>query len=223
MTHYLSDEERSELEHSYLYSMARNINGKSFEEYVAEIRPFEDGDNNEYGVDKEREGHYDYMLRRYREEEDKGNKELGKTNYNDAMQAFMDNPTKAVDSYFDAVEDANDPILRKMLGDVEEIQMADEREHYVSGNHYNDVVPGMQYMEMMQYMLDGKTGVEAHLLGQVYKYLMRAGKKDDYEQDLRKASWYTNCLAKYISTGEVSADDNDIIKLMTELTELRKD
>jgi len=82
-------------------------------------------------------------------------------------------------------------------------------DHYVSGKHYNDVVPGMQYMQMMQHMLNGKSGVEAHLFGQVYKYLMRAGKKDDYEQDIRKARWYTNCLVKFVQTGEIHVDNND--------------
>jgi len=84
-----------------------------------------------------------------------------------------------------------------------------EVDKYVSGAHYNDVVPGMQYMEMMQHMLAGKSGVEAHLFGQVYKYLMRAGKKDDYEQDIRKARWYTNCLTKYVQTGEIDVYNND--------------
>jgi len=79
----------------------------------------------------------------------------------------------------------------------------------VSGSHYNDVVPGYQYMEMMQHMLEGKEGVEAHLLGQVYKYLMRAGKKDDVEQEYRKARWYLNCLVKFMQTGKVDPNNND--------------
>lgn len=79
----------------------------------------------------------------------------------------------------------------------------------VSGSHYNDVVPGFQYMQMMQYMLDGKDGVEAHLLGQVYKYLMRSGKKDDVEQEYRKARWYLNCLVKFKQTGIVDPNNND--------------
>lgn len=82
-------------------------------------------------------------------------------------------------------------------------------DHYVSGQHYNDVVPGMQYMQMMLYMLDGKSGVKAHLFGQVYKYLMRAGKKDDFEQDIRKARWYINCLVKFVQTGEIHVENND--------------
>ena len=79
----------------------------------------------------------------------------------------------------------------------------------VSGSHYNDVVPGFQYMQMMQYMLEGMEGVEAHLLGQTYKYLMRAGKKDDVEQEYRKARWYLNCLVKFKQTGVVDPNNND--------------
>lgn len=89
------------------------------------------------------------------------------------------------------------------------LEPADDISKAVSGSHYNDVVPGYQYMEMMQHMLDGKEGVESHLLGQVYKYLMRAGKKDDVEQEYRKARWYLNCLVKYKQTGEIDPNNND--------------
>ena len=79
----------------------------------------------------------------------------------------------------------------------------------VAGNHYNDVIPGMQYMELMQHMLEGREGVNAHLMGQTYKYLMRAGKKDDEIQDLRKARWYISCLIKLLDTGEIDVHNND--------------
>ena len=97
---------------------------------------------------------------------------------------------------------------------ITELVKDDAEEHdsiskAVSGSHYNDVVPGYQYMEMMQHMLEGKEGVEAHLLGQVYKYLMRAGKKDDVEQEYRKARWYLNCLVKFMQTGKVDPNNND--------------
>jgi len=85
----------------------------------------------------------------------------------------------------------------------------DDISRAVSGSHYNDVVPGYQYMQMMEHMLEDKEGVEAHLLGQVYKYLMRSGKKDDVEQEYRKARWYLNCLVKYKQTGEVDPNNND--------------
>jgi hypothetical protein len=57
--------------------------------------------------------------------------------------------------------------------------------------HYQEIVPGMQYMEMMQYMLPD---VDSHLLGQIYKYLMRNGKKDDEAQELGKVLWYARFL-----------------------------
>jgi len=79
----------------------------------------------------------------------------------------------------------------------------------VSGSHYNDVIPGWQYMEMMEHMLADKKGVEAHLLGQIYKYLFRTGKKDDVEQEYRKARWYINCLVKFKQTGKVDCEGND--------------
>ena len=53
----------------------------------------------------------------------------------------------------------------------------------VSPKHYKEVVPGFEYMHMMMYMLKNPYD---HLLGQVYKYLMRLGKKDNESQELGK-------------------------------------
>ena len=77
---------------------------------------------------------------------------------------------------------------------------------HINPKHYKDVVPGYQYMELMQYMLNDFEGVEAHLLGQIFKYQMRLGKKDSKLQDLKKAQWYTNVLVKYYETGEIVLD-----------------
>ena len=99
--------------------------------------------------------------------------------------------------------------LNEVCNDPADLVINDDISQAVSGSHYNDVVPGYQYMEMMQHMLDGKEGVEAHLLGQTYKYLMRSGKKDDVEQEYRKARWYLNCLVKYKQTGEIDPNNND--------------
>jgi hypothetical protein len=41
-------------------------------------------------------------------------------------------------------------------------------------------------------------GVEAHLLGQVFKYSCRLGKKDDDLQDAKKIEWYANRLVSTI-------------------------
>lgn len=69
--------------------------------------------------------------------------------------------------------------------------------------HYKNVAAGKQYMELMVDMLAGKTGVEAHLFGQTYKYLMRCGNKDDEVQELEKAKWYLDALIKYKKEGKV--------------------
>lgn len=57
----------------------------------------------------------------------------------------------------------------------------------VSPKHYKEIVPGYQYMHMMMYMLKNP---DDHLLGQIYKYLMRLGKKDTEAQELGKSFWY---------------------------------
>jgi hypothetical protein len=67
----------------------------------------------------------------------------------------------------------------------------------ISPAHYKEIVPGYEYMDMMVHMLKDFEGVEAHLMGQVYKYLMRYGKKDDKTQELKKAQWYLNYLIKH--------------------------
>ena len=69
--------------------------------------------------------------------------------------------------------------------------------------HCQAVVGGLQYMECMVDMLEGKNGVEAHLFGQVYKYLMRCGKKDKPLQELEKAQWYLNALVNYTRDGDL--------------------
>jgi len=73
----------------------------------------------------------------------------------------------------------------------------------INPKHYKNVAAGKQYMELMVDMLDGKSGVEAHLFGQVYKYLMRCGNKDEEVQELEKALWYLNALIKYKKEGVV--------------------
>jgi hypothetical protein len=73
----------------------------------------------------------------------------------------------------------------------------------INPKHYKNVAAGKQYMELMVDMLEGKSGVEAHLFGQVYKYLMRCGNKDEEVQELGKALWYLQALIKYKSEGKV--------------------
>jgi hypothetical protein len=65
----------------------------------------------------------------------------------------------------------------------------------ISPSHYKEIVPGYEYMDMMMYMLPDP---KSHLLGQIYKYLMRCGKKDEELQELKKAQWYLNYLITHL-------------------------
>jgi len=84
-----------------------------------------------------------------------------------------------------------------------EIDMESAKLDHINPKHYKNVAAGKQYMELMVDMLAGKSGVEAHLFGQVYKYLMRCGNKDQEVQELNKALWYLQALIKYKTEGKV--------------------
>jgi len=79
----------------------------------------------------------------------------------------------------------------------------------VNPSHYQGIVGDYQYIECMEFIL-GYEGLKAHLLGQIYKYLMRMGKKDDELQEIRKVVWYTRCL-------EILERDGTIIGRLNEL------
>jgi hypothetical protein len=63
----------------------------------------------------------------------------------------------------------------------------------INPDHYQGIVAQYQYIECMEFIL-GTQGLKKHLLGQIYKYLMRMGKKDNELQEVRKVVWYTRCL-----------------------------
>lgn len=94
----------------------------------------------------------------------------------------------------------------------ERIKMEQNKWKAISPSHYKDVVPGYQYMQLMKYMLKDFEGDEAHLMGQIYKYLMRYGKKDAKLQELGKVFWYTTYLM--LSQG---ADANDLKETFAEI------
>jgi hypothetical protein len=81
-----------------------------------------------------------------------------------------------------------------------------EQDAIINPKHYKMLSPevmamyphGMEYIDLMAYLLEGHTGVQAHLLGQIYKYSMRLGKKDNTLQDARKIEWYASRLVSEI-------------------------
>jgi len=61
---------------------------------------------------------------------------------------------------------------------------------------YSRFPEGLEYMDLMEYILDSHSGVNSHLLGQIFKYACRLGKKDADLQDARKIEWYASRLVK---------------------------
>jgi len=90
-------------------------------------------------------------------------------------------------------------------GDFDKMS-AEQQDAIINPKHYK-MLPaeairahpdGMEYIDLMASLLEGHTGVQAHLLGQIYKYSMRLGKKDNKLQDAKKIEWYASRLAKEI-------------------------
>ena len=90
-------------------------------------------------------------------------------------------------------------------GDFDKMTEA-QQDAIINPKHYKMLSPevmskhpdGMEYIDLMAYLLEGHTGVQSHLLGQIYKYSMRLGKKDNKLQDAKKIEWYASRLAKEI-------------------------
>jgi len=90
-------------------------------------------------------------------------------------------------------------------GNFEEMSQ-DEQDQIINPKHYK-MIPsyayashpdGLEYMDLMEYILAHHNGVESHLLGQVFKYACRLGKKDSKLQDARKIEWYARRLVEVI-------------------------
>lgn len=82
----------------------------------------------------------------------------------------------------------------------------DEQDAIINPKHYK-MIPkeayekfpeGLEYMDLMEYILSNHKGVESHLLGQIFKYACRLGKKDDDLQDAKKIEWYATRLVNVI-------------------------
>ena len=84
---------------------------------------------------------------------------------------------------------------------------AEQQDEIINPKHYK-MIPasayekhpdGLEYMDLMDYILAHHKGVESHLLGQVFKYAMRLGKKDADLQDAKKIAWYAERLVNTIA------------------------
>ena len=88
-------------------------------------------------------------------------------------------------------------------GNFGELDKSDQDEiinpkHYkmIPKEAYDRFPEGLEYMDLMEYILDSHSGVNSHLLGQIFKYACRLGKKDADLQDARKIEWYASRLVK---------------------------
>lgn len=64
--------------------------------------------------------------------------------------------------------------------------------------HYKIALPDGQKIEAIDYIqaVLGHEGAVAYCHGSALKYLSRAGRKDNFEQDLRKAAWFCTKAAQ---------------------------
>lgn len=82
-----------------------------------------------------------------------------------------------------------------------------EQDAIINPAHYKMIPPeaykkhpeGLEYMDLMEYILSHHKGIESHLLGQVFKYACRLGRKDAMGQDAKKIQWYATRLAAVIN------------------------
>jgi len=92
-----------------------------------------------------------------------------------------------------------EPLFHGKFTDMDD----DEQDQVINPAHYKVIPPGnypdgLEYMDLMSYILSHHTGVTSHILGQVFKYSTRLGKKDAKLQDAKKIQWYANYLVKVI-------------------------
>jgi len=82
----------------------------------------------------------------------------------------------------------------------------EQQDAIINPAHYKMIPPeayekfpeGLEYMDLMEYILAHHTGVEAHALGQIFRYACRLGKKDADLQDAKKIEWYAKYLVNTI-------------------------
>ena len=130
-----------------------------------------------------------------------------------------DGLVKTIESYQDIEEHsetlmaerniATDEGMAKQIIDFHgkfEDMSEESRDEIINPKHYEVVPPeaytkhpdGLEYMDIMQYLLAHHSGVQAHLLGQIFKYTIRLGQKDAKLQDAKKIQWYANYLVDVI-------------------------
>ena len=105
----------------------------------------------------------------------------------------------------DCAPEAEEAVETDFHGDFS--GMSDEvKDSIINPKHYKIFAPedyvdypdGIEYMDLCDKALAHLSGVESHLVGQILKYTLRVGKKDDMEQDATKIQWYATRLVETV-------------------------
>lgn len=108
----------------------------------------------------------------------------------------------------DTIEESVNKVIDETVdfhGDFKSMT-AEQQDAVINPKHYKLIPPeayskypnGMEYMQLMEYLLSHLEGHEAHTMGHVFKYSVRVGKKDDKLQDAKKIAWYANHMVKIL-------------------------
>lgn len=157
--------------------------------------------------------HSEYLIFLESEKENRVTKRLVEQEYDgmeivEPQESYDDFVRRAV-KVSDYIADEEYELLSQLPdfhGDFE--SMSEEQQNDIINPKHYKMIPkeayekhpdGLEYMDLMEYILSHHRGVESHLLGQVFKYACRLGKKDADLQDARKIEWYANRLANVIN------------------------
>jgi len=88
-------------------------------------------------------------------------------------------------------------------GNYEELT-DEEKDLIINPKHYKIIPPGnypdgIEYIGICEHALSHLSGIQAHLVGQILKYSLRCGKKDNIVQDADKIKWYADYLSKVLN------------------------
>lgn len=80
----------------------------------------------------------------------------------------------------------------------------DEPDAVNSPRHYRLTLPDGAEIEAIDYIqaVVGDEGFVSYCHASALKYLSRAGRKDDYAEDLRKAAWFATRAAQVVEDGQ---------------------
>jgi len=131
--------------------------------------------------------------------------ETGNFGYSAYLEREAENEYQALinESNYTVAEECEKKKAIDFHGNFSGLDKSDQDEiinpkHYkmIPKEAYDRFPEGLEYMDLMEYILDSHSGVNSHLLGQIFKYACRLGKKDADLQDARKIEWYASRLVK---------------------------